>query len=478
MATVPNTSRRLAEWNFQSRRETDACRADYFTVVGRPGTTKMRVDLTEPSWHTASSVTTPWPWTLLCVAMTLVVITMLLFLWKWRIRADFNLYKTSSSSSSLTKEKCLEPPKPSEDLPNAKRVPSSVSSSVATTEKLDDSTDLPLPQEEVNGHIQVMTDQPPLMTVPSCAAAFTVEEAQLRAHEMTVALDVATTQLQKAGHTVEPKDLIAWVTQLQISSLERAEKSEREARRLVFASTQHERNRAQAATLHREDAAWLQRIRDGCDRLVGEVEQSIGRVLLVEICLQAAVWFHNTLEETSDNTEDVFQLLAVKVCRACSAEMTVGVFSVPLSMSPGYTNTINWLFCIRRLVMILGAGYAWVQVRSILPTVVRELYTTVTLGTACFLTLSWGFVPWVWQGMALLAVLGYLGAHWQFFATKSMLQRLFPETNPSSHTVNQTLATFDTLGRCYRVLPVVLVVVHAVGFVLSNSPRADLPEEM
>jgi hypothetical protein len=122
--------------------------------------------------------------------------------------------------------------------------------------------------------------------------------------------------------------------------------------------------------------------------------------------------------------------------------------------------------CSGHLFVLLVFGCAWIQLRNLLPAFLRESFVTVSFGVACFSGISAEIIPKEWLFMLCFMLLGYLGAHCHFFVTKSKLRNSFPTTDPSSYAVNHALDSFETLRRCYAVLPLLLAVVH-VGMLLS-----------
>ena len=118
------------------------------------------------------------------------------------------------------------------------------------------------------------------------------------------------------------------------------------------------------------------------------------------------------------------------------------------------------MLCAGRLVMWLCGGYVVVQCRFVVPSVLREAFATVALGTACVLAVLTGLVPVYWYTLIGLQIFAYLAAHVHFFCLKKQLQTAFPGKNPTSFAVNRSLDGLETCRRCYAMLPVVFATVH------------------
>ena len=116
---------------------------------------------------------------------------------------------------------------------------------------------------------------------------------------MTQALKVAQMCLQDSGIHMEAKDLLPWITQQQLASANRTEALQRESRRFLFEATQHQINREEVASLHSQDARWMERIQMACQALLGEVERTAVRLVLIEMCGQGALWLQTVLQTTS-----------------------------------------------------------------------------------------------------------------------------------------------------------------------------------
>lgn len=109
------------------------------------------------------------------------------------------------------------------------------------------------------------------------------------------------------------------------------------------------------------------------------------------------------------------------------------------------------------------------QLRLLLPALIREMATTLVFGSACLMAVSLNYVSAYWYFALLLMMVAYLGAHAQFFLAKRRLQRAYPGKNPTSHAVNEALDLFETHRRLYAVAPIVFGAIHVGALVFSNA---------
>jgi hypothetical protein len=155
-------------------------------------------------------------------------------------------------------------------------------------------------------------------TVSATTTNLEIQQVELQAKEMSVALSVAQTCLREAGHRVEAKDLIPWVVHHQIAQQIKVEKQQEEGRKYVFEAYQKEADREESRRQHgatssirREDPQWMGKVRQSCDGLVAEVERSAIRVLLIAACGKSARWLSHVLQTTQ--VAGVGPLLALSV---------------------------------------------------------------------------------------------------------------------------------------------------------------------
>ena len=142
--------------------------------------------------------------------------------------------------------------------------------------------------------------------------------------------------------------------------------------------------------------------------------------------------------------------------------------SSALNPAPSLFSSTCWIECGFRFIFLVVLGYMVMQCRHFLPNIVREVLTTLAFGSACFWAISKNLFPVFWYITAFSMVLGYLGAHWQFFRTKNGLQKAFPRANPPAHAVNEALDSVETYRQCYKVAPLIFLAAH-VGFVTWST---------
>jgi hypothetical protein len=310
---------RLADWNRHSRRETDACRADYFAIEHGK---KFRVDIVsdvsqrpisanfQPFNQPDVAVSGPDRFTVMIVVAgglvcSAIVLLGVILLYVRQPVIENPLVPPSESVEKGCPEK-LKFSDESRDTADNSEDGSHCSSDLQSNDP---------PQDQAHEGLENLSDRQSdsiTLATPS-SVSFNVEEVKQRALEMTAALDVAQTCLKEAGHTVEVKHLIPWIVQHQISTIQRADTMQQEARRLLFEASQNELTREHQATLAREDSKWLERIRKACDDLVSEVEHSCIKVFVVEFCGQTAYWYHKMFQGSA-----TFESLIMQVCHFCT----------------------------------------------------------------------------------------------------------------------------------------------------------------
>lgn len=133
-----------------------------------------------------------------------------------------------------------------------------------------------------------------------------------------------------------------------------------------------------------------------------------------------------------------------------------------------YGQSSCWISCACRCVFALFGAYVSLQLRLLLPAMIREMVTTLVFGSACFVAVWMKYISPYWYSAMLLAVAAYIGAHFQFFVAKSRLKKAFPGRNPTSHAVNEALDKFETQRRVYAMAPLISCLVH-VGTFLSDA---------
>jgi Na+/melibiose symporter-like transporter len=100
-------------------------------------------------------------------------------------------------------------------------------------------------------------------------------------------------------------------------------------------------------------------------------------------------------------------------------------------------------FAVRVFLVVCGVC-ALLQVRCFLPPFVREVVTTMAMGSICLVAVTRHYLSAYWYGAILLMAVGYLCAHWQYFRIKSRLRKAYPGKNPTSHAVNEALDAVET----------------------------------
>lgn len=301
----------------------------------------------------------------------------------------------------------------------------------------------------------------------SATTKLEIQQVENQAKEMSVALSVAQTCLQEAGHRVEAKDLIPWIVQQQMTQQTRAEKLQEEGRKYMFKAYQKEADREESRRQHsatssirREDPQWMDKVKQSCNGLVEEVERSAIRVLLIAACGQSARWLLRVLQTTQ--VASVGPMLASSVSpRSCdNLPATSPIISLflqicpqayaPLLLSTSFYPSSSifasacWMACAIRVVLAICGVYTLLQVRYCLPSFVREIVTTMAMGLICLVAVTRHYLSAYWYGAILLMAVGYLCAHWQYFRIKSRLRKTFPGKNPTSHVVNEALDSVET----------------------------------
>ena len=129
-----------------------------------------------------------------------------------------------------------------------------------------------------------------------------------------------------------------------------------------------------------------------------------------------------------------------------------------------------WMGCTGRFLLLFCTGYLVIQIHQALPgTLLREAFTTLVTGVACLCAVSAGLVSMYCYMSILLLVLGYLGAHWQYFAAKKHLRAAFPGRNPSSHSVNQSLDKMEMHKQWHALVPLIFLITQLVRFAWYNA---------
>mmetsp|Transcript_14937 Transcript_14937/g.28273 ORF Transcript_14937/g.28273 Transcript_14937/m.28273 type:complete len:473 (-) Transcript_14937:86-1504(-) len=461
-----STRHRLAEWNQKSKGRS-SCNADYFSVGNKP---KIRVEVTEnPDYwekvldnHTVLNAHHRRPPRFGPLTMTMCCSTVIIMVWYMKIARG--------------KKACL-PTEETKETTVLREVVSASSSQTSLTKPMGETCPKGIPclmSEQSTSFLREARYQP---IDPSRIKRDPVHyehnlsvsklpldggEVKHLAAEVTSATDVALQTFKMAGHQVEAKDLIPSITQLVISSLERTEKKQQESRRYLFEASQNQINREEAAAVHREDSQWMDRVRKGCNELVEEVERVTIRVVLIECCGQSGLWVLSHFKTTS-SLAGLANAVAHIICASCSIEQRNLVLSASLYASNMMPQSTCWLSCGCRCLVVALGSYTALQLRRLLPNIVREVFGIFLFGTGCFMAVSMDLISMYWYCFLVLVALGYLGAHWQFFSTKRRLQKGFPGKNPSGYAVNQALDALETHRRVYAIVPLAFVAIHVIG---------------
>ena len=333
-------SERLVEWTRHSgsggvtaTKSGGGCRADYFSINDKP---KIRIDLFETSEANQREVkfrdnhviissekfVRDWLQSTLSpfqyLTMTLVLIISLSFWYmkrKWtfeKLHPSRFVAKESSQTTDIDSEtfRCIPPTSSSVPQLVSERVASTASEKEDTLQTSLQNVSYFVPEQQAIAYSQTEAEAKAVHSLQGnlnfdiavtteTSTTMNISVFQQRAKEMTVALEVAQTCFKEAGVQVEAKDLIPWIAQQQIASVQRIEKIEREARRYVFEASQNQLNRQEAAAVHREDCHWMERIKIATNDLVSQVERSSCQVLFVETCVQVACWLQDVLQTTA-----------------------------------------------------------------------------------------------------------------------------------------------------------------------------------